>query len=145
MRVDEGLGWQFDFRKLHAITQHGYDVVPAIIQDSSTGQVLMLGYMNQAALEHTISIKEVVLFSTSRGQLWHKGAESGNRIQVNSIWINCEQNSFLIQGSPVQNGVCHTKDTQGRYRPTCYFRELLGWPPSLTNGDSPPRGKNQDN
>lgn len=145
MRPDEGLDWQLDFSKLHQIARDGYQVVPVVIQHIGSGEVLMLGYMNQDALQHTMTLKEVVLFSTSRGSIWHKGLESGNRIKVASIWVNCEQNSLLIKGIPLQKGVCHTKNSIGEYRTSCYFRELVEWPPILTNGESPPSGVNQDN
>ena len=93
-------------------------LVPAIIQDADTGEVLMLGYMNEEALRRTLSGEDVWFYSRSRQELWHKGATSGNFIKVQSVWKNCEDNSLLVKGRPL-GPVCHTGNR------TCFFRELV--------------------
>lgn len=85
----------------------GNGLVPAIIQDADTRQVLMLGYMNQAAYDKTIAEGRVTFYSRSKQRLWTKGETSGNFLEVVSIQNDCDDDSLLIQVRP--NGpVCHT-------------------------------------
>lgn len=96
------------------------DLVPVIIQDDRTLQVLMLGYMNEEAFEKTKRDGIVTFFSRSKNRLWTKGEESGNFLTVQSIAIDCDQDTVLIKAVP-KNVVCHTgsfscfgeKDTKG--------------------------------
>jgi len=82
-------------------------LAPVIIQDSRTQQVLMLGYMNEEALEKTEKEGIVTFFSRSKNRLWTKGEESGNFLTVENISIDCDQDTILIQAVP-KNVVCHT-------------------------------------
>ena len=82
-------------------------LVPVIIQDSRTQQVLMLGYMNEEAFEKTKKDGIVTFFSRSKNRLWTKGEESGNFLTVKNISIDCDQDTVLIQAVPT-NTVCHT-------------------------------------
>ncbi|ATL47552.1 bifunctional phosphoribosyl-AMP cyclohydrolase/phosphoribosyl-ATP diphosphatase [Chitinophaga caeni] len=82
-------------------------LVPAIIQDAITGKVLMLGYMNQAALDKTIEDNKVTFFSRSKNRLWTKGEESGHFLHVQNIKLDCDNDSLLIQANPA-GPVCHT-------------------------------------
>ncbi len=82
-------------------------LVPVIIQDSRTQQVLMLGYMNEKAFEKTEKEGIVTFFSRSKNRLWTKGEESGNFLAVKNISIDCDQDTILIQAVPT-NTVCHT-------------------------------------
>lgn len=93
-------------------------LVPVVIQDDQTNAVLMMAFMNQQALEATLSTGEVHFWSRSRGELWHKGASSGHVQHVRSISINCDQNSLLIHVNQI-GAVCH----EG-YE-TCYFRDVV--------------------
>ena len=92
-------------------------LIPAIVQDADTGEVLMLGYMNEASLRLTLSSGEVWFYSRSRQELWHKGETSGNIIKVVQIWQDCENNSLLVKAHPT-GPVCHTG------RENCFFTEL---------------------
>jgi len=92
-------------------------LIPAIIQDSATGEVLMLGYMDEESLRRTMKSKEVWFYSRSRQELWHKGETSGNIIKVKSIKYNCENNSLLVKANPT-GPVCHTG------KKTCFYRDL---------------------
>jgi phosphoribosyl-AMP cyclohydrolase len=92
-------------------------LIPAIIQDDATGDVLMLGYMNEESLRRTLESGEVWFFSRSRQELWHKGATSGNKLAVRSIRIDCEDNSLLVKAQP-SGPTCHTGHK------SCFFREL---------------------
>jgi phosphoribosyl-ATP pyrophosphohydrolase/phosphoribosyl-AMP cyclohydrolase len=82
-------------------------LVPAIVQDASTKKVLMLGFMNQAAVDATISLQKVTFFSRSKNRLWTKGEESGNHLSYLSMALDCDQDTLLIQANPV-GPVCHT-------------------------------------
>lgn len=82
-------------------------LVPAIIQDDTTGKVLMLGFMNQEALLKTEEIKKVTFFSRSKKRLWTKGEESGNFLLLKSISIDCDNDTLLIKANPL-GPVCHT-------------------------------------
>lgn len=88
----------------------GNGLVPVIIQDNNTLQVLMLGYMNEEAFEKTKADKKVTFFSRSKNRLWTKGEESGNFLKVKDIQIDCDNDTILIKAKP--NGpTCHTGTT----------------------------------
>src|ERR1700722_13841237 len=82
-------------------------LVPAIVQDCTTEKVLMLGYMNEEALEKTKANGKVVFFSRSKQRLWTKGEESGNFLLVREIAVDCDQDTLLIKAQPL-GPVCHT-------------------------------------
>src|SRR5690606_36085506 len=87
-----------------------YDInglVPAIIQDATTKNVLMLGYMNEESLAKTLETKQVTFFSRSKNRLWTKGQESGNFLNVVDIKNDCDNDALLIQVNPV-GPTCHT-------------------------------------
>jgi phosphoribosyl-ATP pyrophosphohydrolase/phosphoribosyl-AMP cyclohydrolase len=82
-------------------------LIPAIIQDANTLKVLMLGYMNEAALEKTQATNQVTFFSRSKNRLWTKGETSGNFLQVHSIDLDCDADTLLIKVNPL-GPACHT-------------------------------------
>jgi len=82
-------------------------LVPAIIQDANTNKVLMLGFMNEAALNKTNEIKKVTFFSRNKNRLWTKGEESGNFLLLEDIKVDCDNDTLLIKANPV-GPVCHT-------------------------------------
>lgn len=81
-------------------------LLPAIVQDAQTLKVLMLGYMNQEALEKTQSFGKVTFFSRSKQRLWTKGEESGNFLKLVSVKVDCDQDTLLITASP-EGPTCH--------------------------------------
>ncbi|GGE26813.1 bifunctional phosphoribosyl-AMP cyclohydrolase/phosphoribosyl-ATP diphosphatase HisIE [Psychroflexus planctonicus] len=81
-------------------------LLPAIIQDAQTKNVLMLGYMNLEALEKTMTSKKVTFYSRSKKRLWTKGEESGNFLVLKSIELDCDQDTFLVQVNP-HGPTCH--------------------------------------
>lgn len=93
-------------------------LVPAIVQDHRTGEVLMLGFMNNEALAETQRTNEVVFFSRSKNRLWKKGETSGHVLRLRELRIDCDADAILVRVEPVGPGVCH----QG-YR-SCFFRQL---------------------
>ncbi|HSH67912.1 MAG TPA: bifunctional phosphoribosyl-AMP cyclohydrolase/phosphoribosyl-ATP diphosphatase HisIE [Bacteroidia bacterium] len=82
-------------------------LIPVIIQDASTNNVLMLGYMNDQAFEKTKNDKRVTFFSRSKNRLWTKGEESGNFLNITEILIDCDDDTLLVKVNPV-GPVCHT-------------------------------------
>ena len=95
----------------------GKGLIPAIIQDSRSGQVLMLGYMNKEALNRTLTSGDVWFYSRSRQQLWHKGETSGNFLRLRSITKDCDSDTLLIKAEPT-GPICHTGSQ------TCFFQSL---------------------
>ena len=87
--------------------EKGEGLVPAVIQDVHNGHVLMLGYMNQAALSHTVNSGKVTFFSRSKNRLWTKGETSGNWIDYVRGEMDCDADTILIQARP-HGPVCHT-------------------------------------
>lgn len=122
--VEEGNDVRLDFAKLLKIGQRDQHVVPVVLQHADTLEVLYLGYANALALEETLKTRRAVLWSTSRNELWRKGETSGDVLHLEDVRINCEQNSLLYVVRPVAKGCCHTKDSQGNTRTTCYYRRL---------------------
>ena len=88
-------------------TKNKDGLVPAVIQDFETKNVLMLGYLNEEAYAKTVELNKVTFFSRSKNRLWTKGEESGNFLEVVDIKIDCDHDSLLIKVRPYGN-VCHT-------------------------------------
>jgi len=121
---EEGTQLALDFGKLRAIAQQGLDVIPAVAQDARTGDVLIIGYANEEALKEALQRKVAVFWSTSRNELWVKGASSGDYLELEEVRVNCEQNSILYRVVPQGMGACHTKASDGRPRATCFYRRI---------------------
>ena len=101
-----------DFSKLDGL-------VPAVVQDEDSNEVLMVGFMNPEALEKTRASGFVTFFSRSRSTLWTKGESSGNRLQVVSLLVDCDDDTVLVRARRLGDGnVCHTGQR------TCFFRRL---------------------
>jgi phosphoribosyl-ATP pyrophosphohydrolase/phosphoribosyl-AMP cyclohydrolase len=94
---------QIDFTK-------GNGLVPVVIQDNNTLQVLMLGFMNEEAYNKTLSEKRVTFFSRSKNRLWTKGETSGNFLKVAEVLSDCDNDTILIKANP-EGPVCHTGST----------------------------------
>lgn len=92
-------------------------LIPAIVQDQRTGKVLMLAYMNEEAFQKTVETKETWFYSRSRKELWNKGATSGNRQQVMSITLDCDQDAVLMEVIPM-GPACHTGEE------SCFYEEV---------------------
>jgi phosphoribosyl-ATP pyrophosphohydrolase/phosphoribosyl-AMP cyclohydrolase len=84
-------------------------LIPAVIQDDVSNEVLMVGFMNQEALDRTVATGFATFFSRTRGQLWMKGETSGNRLQVERILVDCDEDTVLVRVTRLGDGnVCHT-------------------------------------
>ena len=91
-----------DFSKLGGL-------IPAVVQDDTSGEVLMVGFMNEDALERTQTTGFATFFSRSRNQLWTKGETSGNRLKVTSLLVDCDDDTVLLKVTRLGEGnVCHT-------------------------------------
>ncbi len=101
-------------------------LVPAIVQDQRTGEVLMMAYMNRQSLELSISTGETHFWSRSRRELWHKGATSGNTQPILEIRYDCDADTLLVLVSP-RGPACHTG------RRSCFYRTL--WKPNRDAGE----------
>jgi phosphoribosyl-AMP cyclohydrolase len=104
---------KIDFKKMQGL-------VPAIVQDAGSDEILMLGFMNQEAFERTLSCGYVTFFSRTRNELWTKGESSGNRLKVVSISTDCDCDTFLVRVQVEGAGlVCHLGTR------SCFTQELL--------------------
>ena len=92
-------------------------LIPAIVQDDRTGNVLMLAYMNKESLQKTIDTKETWFFSRSRKELWNKGATSGNRQIVKNLSMDCDRDAILVQVTPL-GPACHTGEV------SCFYNQI---------------------
>ena len=93
-------------------------LIPAIVQDEQTNQVLMLAYMNAEALRETLRTGQTHFWSRSRQALWHKGATSGNIQHVVSLSVDCDGDTLLVRVRPA-GPACHTGNV------TCFFRTIV--------------------
>ena len=100
-----------DFAKLDGL-------LPAIVQDARTGEVLMLGFMNEQAYAETRATGAVTFYSRTRGKLWRKGERSGHTLRVCEVRVDCDADAILVRVDPAGPGVCH----EG-YR-SCFFRRI---------------------
>ncbi len=122
--LEEGTVAGIDFTKIAQIGRDGHQVVPVVLQDVTSGEVLFIGYANEEALRLTLERRSAVLYSTSRNQIWHKGATSGDTLSLVDVRVNCEQNSLLYRVRRDGQGACHTRDASGVSRPNCYYRTV---------------------
>ena len=120
--LEEGTIAKIDFGKVSQIGRDGHQVVPVVLQDADTDDVLFIGYANEEALRLTFERRSAVLYSTSRNEIWHKGATSGDTLSLVEVRVNCEQNSLLYRVRRDAGGACHTRDADGAARPGCYYR-----------------------
>ena len=105
---------QIDFDKMGGLA-------PAIVQEDSTGEVLMVGFMNQQAWDITKQTGYVTFFSRTRNTLWTKGETSGNKLAVRDVLIDCDEDTVLVKAERLGGGnVCHTGER------TCFFQRAEG-------------------
>ena len=122
--LEEGTRAALDFDKLLSIGRSGHQVVPVVLQEADTKEVLFVGYANEEAFNETLRRRSAVLYSTSRNEIWHKGATSGDTLSLVDVRVNCEQNSLLYLVRRDGAGACHTKDADGVARSGCYYRSF---------------------
>ena len=115
--LEEGLNLNPQFTKRGGL-------LPVAVQETSTGQLLMLASVNKEALEKTLNTKMATFWSTSRKALWTKGETSGDFLKVDKILIDCDQDALVYQVTLLGDGVCHTYNTKGKHRKACFYREF---------------------
>jgi len=98
--------------------EKGNGLIPAIIQEIETDEVLMLGFMNGEAFEKTKATQNVWFFSRTKNRLWMKGEESGNKLEVREIFVDCDTDTILVKVELLGDAVCHTGNK------TCFFTKL---------------------
>src|SRR4051794_38197098 len=92
-------------------------LIPAVVQDTTTRQVLMLGYMNRESVQRTVETGQAWFWSRSRSELWHKGATSGHYLNVRALRVDCDGDTLLVEAEPA-GPTCHTGAV------SCFFNEL---------------------
>ncbi len=122
--LEEGQMLALDYSKLRKIASGTADVIPAVAQDVETGEVLIIGYVNELALKTAQEEGMATFWSTSRNELWIKGKTSGDYLELVETRVNCEQNSVLYRVKLKGAGSCHTKDSEGNARFGCYYRRI---------------------
>ncbi|MFT5365281.1 MAG: phosphoribosyl-AMP cyclohydrolase [Candidatus Latescibacterota bacterium] len=122
-QLEEGQELHLDFKKLTKVAQTDHPVIPVAVQDVDSKAVLLIGYVNELALQYTLENRVATFWSTSRNELWIKGATSGDVLELIDVRVNCEQNSLLYIVRLKGGGSCHTKENdQSRYG--CYYRSI---------------------
>jgi len=123
MTHEEGNEFKLDWKKLEKAVSSSPRIVPVAIQNADTNEVILVAYTNEMAFRKSLEMRSLVLWSTSRNELWEKGKTSGEMFDLVEVRANCEQNSLLYRVRPRRGGICHTKNKQGESR-NCFYRKL---------------------
>ena len=118
--IEETNELRLDVKKIADMS--GQEVIPVAIQNADTSEVILVAYTNELALLESVRLRRLVLWRTSRNELWHKGKTSGNEFELTEILVNCEQNSLVYKVRPMNGNICHTS-----YRGVannCFYRRL---------------------
>jgi phosphoribosyl-AMP cyclohydrolase len=107
-------------KKIEELKWGSSGLIPAVVQDAASGEVLTVAYVSRESLQKTQELKETVFFSRSRRCLWHKGETSGNTQKVVSIVTDCDQDAIVIRVEP-KGPACHTGAR------SCFFEEVEGF------------------
>ena len=132
--LEEGTTLALDFTKLAKVAARCPDVIPVAVQHADTREVILVAYTNERALRLSLDTRTLVLWSTSRNELWEKGKTSGETFELIEVRVNCEQNSLLYLVRPRRGGICHTKNARGEPR-NCYYRRIRPGTLELENLD----------
>lgn len=132
--LEEGTTLTLDFTKLAKVAARCPDVIPVAVQHADTREVILVAYTNERALRLSLDTRTLVLWSTSRNELWEKGKTSGETFELIEARVNCEQNSLLYLVRPRRGGICHTKNACGEPR-NCYYRRIRPGTLELENLD----------
>jgi len=115
--LEENLDLNLQFSKRNGL-------LPVAVQETISGQLLMLASVNKEALSKTLQTKMATFWSTSRNKLWTKGETSGDFLKIDNILVDCDQDALVYQVTLLGDGVCHTFNTEGKHRKACFYREL---------------------
>jgi len=121
--LEEGSVLTLDWDKVEKAAAACKGIIPVAVQNADTQEVILVAYINQQAFEESLKRKMLVLWSSSRQELWVKGLTSGETFELIEARVNCEQNSLLFIVRPNRGGICHTKNKKGEPR-DCYYRKI---------------------
>jgi phosphoribosyl-AMP cyclohydrolase len=114
---------KLDFTKIAKVAKGAPDVIPVAVQNIDTGKVILVAYTNEIAFRKAIETRSLILWSTSRNELWEKGKTSGATFDLAEVYVNCEQNSLLYKVRPRAGAICHTKNKNNEPR-NCFYRRI---------------------
>ncbi|MGB0525718.1 MAG: phosphoribosyl-AMP cyclohydrolase [Flammeovirgaceae bacterium] len=115
--LEESLSINLQFEKRGGL-------LPVIVQDVESKDILMLGYANQEAWQETLNSGMATFWSTSRNEIWTKGKTSGDYLAIQAILVDCDQDAIIYQVERLGSGACHTKNSNGEARKSCFYRKL---------------------
>ncbi len=121
--LEEGSKLMLDFGKIAKIAENCRDVIPVAVQHADTGEIILVAYTNEFAMQRAFAERMLVLWSTSRKVLWEKGKSSGETFELLEARVNCEQNSLVYIVRPRRGNICHTNNQSGVPR-NCYYRRI---------------------
>lgn len=121
--LEEGTALMLDYDKLAKASASSPGIIPVAVQNADTREIILVAYVNEAALKCALETRSAVFWSTSRNELWEKGKTSGETFDLLEVRVNCEQNSLVYIVRPRRGGICHTQNQQGEPR-DCYYRRL---------------------
>lgn len=121
--LEEGNELTLDFGKLAKIAETSRDCIPVAVQDADTDEVILVAYTNEQAMRASFEKRRLVLWSTSRNELWEKGKTSGETFDLVEAFVNCDQNSLLYRVRPKRGKICHTQNRRGEPR-NCFYRRI---------------------
>ncbi len=121
--LEEGNVLTLDWDKVEKAAAACNGIIPVAVQHADTKEVILVAYINQQAFEESLKRKMLVLWSSSRQELWIKGLTSGETFDLLEARVNCEQNSLLFVVRPNRGSICHTKNKNGEPR-DCYYRRI---------------------
>jgi len=133
-QIEEGLELKLDFTKLARVAAASAGVLPVAIQHADTGEVILLAYTNAEAFQLAMQARRLILWSTSRNELWEKGKTSGETFDLVEARVNCEQNSLLYRVRPRRSAICHTRNRNDQPR-NCFYRRICPATLALENID----------
>ena len=114
-QLEEGNTLKLQFEKRSGL-------LPVVVQEHDSGEILMVASINQAAFEKTVAFGKATFWSTSRKALWTKGEQSGNTLLITQILVDCDQDAVIYQVELIGEGVCHTVNQNGEHRKACFYR-----------------------
>ena len=121
--LEEGSRLQLDFDKIDKIAAAGGGVIPVAVQHADTHEVILVAYTNEQAFLASLATRRLILWSTSRNELWEKGASAGETFELVEARVNCEQNSLVYRVLPKRGNICHTRNQAGQPR-NCFYRRI---------------------
>ena len=121
--LEEGAGLHLDFDKISKVAARTPGVLPVAVQNVDTQEVILVAYVNKTAFQKSIETGIATFWSTSRNELWIKGATSGNTFELVEVRVNDEQNALVYLVRPQGGGICHTRNSKGEAR-NCFYRRL---------------------